>query len=76
MKNKRPTQCQRVLKYMESHVGITQKQADDMLGVSRLSGRVFELKEQGYAITYVWKKVKNRYGEECRVKEYRLVKEI
>lgn len=73
--NKRPTQCQRVLKYMESHVGITQKQAMDMLGVSRLPSRIYELREQGYNITFVWKKVENRFHETTRIKQYRLIKE-
>lgn len=74
MKNKRPTQADRLLVYLDSHVGITQLQATELFGITRLSGRIFELKEAGYPIISVWKEVKNRYGEVTRVKEYRLCK--
>ena len=69
------SQCDRVLKYIKSYVGITQDQAREELGVARLSARIFDLKTLGVPIVGVWKEVTNRYGEICKIKEYRLDKE-
>jgi hypothetical protein len=68
----KPTQNQRILDYIEEHGSITQKEADRFLGVTRLPSRIFDLKDQGYNIVGEWVKVKNRFGEPCRVKRYRL----
>ena len=75
MENSRPTQCQRVLDYMEQHGGITQFEAMIDLGVMRLASRISELKKEGYEIQSKIIAVKNRYGEPCYVKEYRIGKE-
>ena len=72
MENSRPTQCQRVLDYMEQHGGITQFEAMIELGVMRLASRISELKKEGYEIQSKIIAVRNRYGEPCYVKEYRL----
>lgn len=65
-------QCVRVLDYIREHDGITSKQAFSEIGVARLSSRIFDLKEQGYPIYDEWITVRNRYGEKCRVKQFRL----
>lgn len=75
MENSRPTQCQRVLDYMEQHGGITQFEAMLELGVMRLASRISELKKEGHEIQSKIISVRNRYGEPCYVKEYRLGKE-
>lgn len=72
--NKKPTQAQRVLRYLKRHVGITDAEARDELGISRLSGRIYELRESGVNIANVWREGTNRYGEQTRFVEYRLVK--
>ncbi len=41
------------------------------LGICELSARVGELREEGYEVNSVWKKVVNRFGEKIKVKEYR-----
>ena len=64
-------QCERVLDYIHKYGGITQKQANAEIGVSRLSGRIWDLKAKGYPIYDEWITVRNRYGEKCRVKQYR-----
>lgn len=64
---------QRVLDYMRQHRFITQKEAMDNLGESRLSARVFTLKKKGYVILGEYITVGNRFGEDCRVKRYYLV---
>lgn len=61
---------QRVYDYMLMNGGITTLQANKELGETRLSARIFELKEKGVRIGSEWLRVKNRYGEPRRVKEY------
>lgn len=70
MKNKRPTQCDRILDYIAEFGSITQFEALRDLGVQRLASRITELKDKGYSITYKWVTVKNRYGEKSHVKRY------
>ena len=65
-------QTQKVLEYLESHVGITPREAYDNLGIYRLSARIWELRDAGYPITTNRKEVPNRYGETSIVAEYRL----
>lgn len=72
MSNTNPTQCQRILDYMEQFGGITQFEAMLDLGVMRLASRISELKKEGYNIQSSMHGVKNRYGETCWVKQYRL----
>ena len=70
--HRRPTQRQRVLDYMYDFGSITQHEASLDLGVSRLASRVSELKKMGYPIVSEFVPVKNRYGETCHVKRYRV----
>lgn len=71
----KPTQNQRILDYIAEHGSITQKEADRFLGVTRLPSRIFDLRRMGYNIIGETVKVKNRFGEPCRVKRYRLAVE-
>lgn len=68
----RPTQSMRILNYMREHGSITQDDATKKLGVMRLASRISELKKNGYVIHSKMVRVKNRYGETCRVKRYSL----
>lgn len=70
--HKRPTQTQRVLDYMHDFGSITSLEAIVDLGVHRLASRVSELKKAGYPIVSEFVPVKNRYGETCHVKRYRV----
>ena len=67
------TQAQRVLDYMDTFGSITQLEALQDLGVMRLASRISDLKKKGYPIKGDVVEVKNRYGESCRIKRYRLV---
>lgn len=72
-KTKKPifdTTQQRVFDYMKEHKGITTKEAIDHLGETRLSARIFELKDKGVNIDHEWLWVQNRYGERRHVKKY------
>lgn len=61
---------QRVFDYINEHGAITTLQANQELGETRLSARIFELKHKGVNIQSEWLRVKNRYGEGRRVKRY------
>lgn len=68
----KPTQNQRILDYIEENGWITQFEAMKELGVMRLASRVSDLRKRGYSITSEMMAVKNRYGETCHVKRYKM----
>lgn len=70
--NSNPTQSERLLNYLKTHGSITQLEALNELGIMRLASRVTDLKKQGHRIEGRMARVENRYGESCRVKQYRL----
>lgn len=69
------TQSERVLEYIKTFGSITQFEALKDLGVMRLASRISDLKDMGYAIESEIVTVKNRYGEKCHIKSYRLADE-
>lgn len=69
---KKGSQNDRILKYLESHGSITTMEAFIELGVTRLSGRIYELKENGYNICGRDVKVPTRTGGMATVTEYSL----
>ena len=66
------TQKEMVLEYIRRNGSITDMEAADEIACRRLSGRVFELRKEGYDIVTEWKTCKNRYGKTVRYGEYRL----
>lgn len=68
------TQNERVLDYLKTHTSITPIEAWSQLGVYRLGARVYDLRKDGHDISSGLTEVKNRFGESCRVAEYRLEK--
>lgn len=70
--HRKPTQAQRVLDYMHDFGSITQFEAMQDLGVMRLASRISGLKKMGYPIVSEFVPVKNRYGETCHIKRYRM----
>lgn len=66
---------ERVLNYIKKYGSITQKQASDYLGLSRLSARIWDLRQQGNQILTEYITVKNRYGIKIKVARYRLAEE-
>lgn len=73
-KEKEMTQKEQVLKHLKRYAGLTTLTAYDRYAITRLAARVSELRADGYEIASVPRDVVNRYGEKCRVAEYRLVK--
>lgn len=74
MENKKPTQCERIRKYLEDFGSITQLQALTDLGIMRLASRISEMRKDGEPIGDRIIEVKNRYGEMCHVKQYYIEK--
>ena len=68
------TQCEMILKHLKTHAGITPITALEKYGCMRLAARIADLREQGYQITTLSRKVSNRFGEKVTIAEYRLVK--
>ncbi len=61
---------QRVFDFIAEHGSITTLQSCRDLGETRLSARIFELKEKGVNVSYEWEAVSNRHKEKRRVKRY------
>lgn len=61
---------QRVFDFIMDFGSITTLEAYTELGETRLSARVFEMKEKGIPISFEWHTVQNRYGEKRKVKKY------
>lgn len=72
MNERKATQAERVLEYIEQFGSITQFEAMRDLGVMRLASRISDLKRLGYPIASDVVAVKNRFDENCYVKRYRL----
>ena len=76
MSHSRPTQNDRIIDYMIEFGSITQLEALRDLGVMRLASRISDLKKKGYSIIKEPVEVVNRYNEPCRIKRYKLAKEV
>ena len=72
----KPTQNERILKYISDFGSITQLEALADLGIMRLASRISDLKMKGYDIDSSYISVKNRYGEKCKIKRYFFKKSI
>ncbi len=59
---------------MKEFGSITQYEAFVDLGCMRLASRISELRDNGHKIEKEMIKVKNRYGENCSIARYSLVK--
>jgi hypothetical protein len=70
--NKKPTQVDRVLAYLDEHGSITQLDALMDLGVMRLASRISEIiHDRGIEIQKEFVTVKNRFGENCQIVAYK-----
>lgn len=65
------TQCVRVLDYMREYGSITSLEAFRDLGITRLSGVIFELRKI-YPINSITESSRNRYGEKTSYSRYYL----
>lgn len=74
--SRKPTQRERVLKYIQDFGGITSFEAYMDLGVTQLATRIFELKELGYDFKKTTVNTKNRYGDKVHFCRYELAEGI
>lgn len=72
----KPTQCEKIIKYINDFGHISAYQAFTDLGVTQLGARIFELKEKGYIFETEIRKTKNRYGEPVHYKIYKLKEQL
>jgi len=73
--NERPTQCDKIVRYLNEFGSITQLEALQDLGIMRLASRISELKKAGREIKVELVKGKNRYGETVKWARYSLAEE-
>ncbi len=69
MKN---TQKQRLIKYLAENKSINPLKAWTELGIYRLSDTIFSLRNEGFNIVTEKLTVKNKFGENCIVANYKL----
>ena len=65
-------QANLLLGYLQTYKTITSAEAFSELGISRLSARIFDLREEGYDISLSMKSGRNRYGKTVSYGVYRL----
>lgn len=70
------TQCELVMKYIEDYGSISPLEAFNDLGITRLSARVYELRQSGVDIIGETEKAKTRYGATAYYTRYRLRNEV
>lgn len=63
-------QCERLLEHLEAGKPIDGIKAWDLLGIYRLSARIWDLRDRGHSIQGVHIKGKNRFGEPVCWKQY------
>ena len=63
----------RILHHLLSYGSITSKEAFDLYGETRLSGRIYDLKKKGFKIGKRMIDVENRYNEKRKVAKYYLI---
>lgn len=73
MLDRKSTQAERIIDYMNEFGSISQLEALRDLSCMRLASRISELRKAGYPIKSEIEAVKNRYGENCYIKRYSLI---
>ena len=71
-KEKKITQCDRILQYIHDFGFITSWQAYQDLGITQLGARLRNLEDKGYSFSTKTVQTKNRYGDNTHYTEYRL----
>ena len=60
----------RILRYMETHKGITPMEAFYELGITKLATRIGEMIRNGIEIVKMWEEGTDRYGNPTRYRRY------
>ena len=64
------TQEQVLLNHFAKYKTITSIEAFELYGITRLSARIYDLRERGHKIGMVWEESVNRYGTPVRYGKY------
>jgi hypothetical protein len=67
---KSTTQTERILRHLKDYNSITTWEAIQEYGITRLSARIFDIKDMGYKIKSEIETATNRYGETVNYKRY------
>ena len=62
MEGKTLTQVQRIAEYLKDHGSITTYEAFRHLGITRLSARIWDMKDRGWEFKRETESRKNKYG--------------
>lgn len=65
-------QTERIMDYIRKFGSISSREAFLDLGVTRLSARIADLKDEGVEFTDEWESSKNRFGETVTYKRFSL----
>ena len=63
-------QCEKIVLYIQKFGSISSLEAFQDLGITRLSARIYELREEGYQFDETFETSKNRFGESVSYKRY------
>lgn len=66
------SQCKLLLKHLKERGSISALEAVERYGIGRLSARIMDLREGGYAIETEMVTAKNRYGKSVTFGKYKL----
>ena len=69
------SQNDEILKHLKTHRGITSADAFSKYGITRLSARIYDLRDRGFKIINCNREAVDRRGKKTKFVEYRLVKE-
>lgn len=68
-------QCEKIVFYIQMFGSISSMEAFQDLGITRLSARIYELRNEGYQFDEKFETAKNRFGESVSYKRYKFQKE-
>ena len=71
----RQSQREQILQYLKNGNSITQMEAIELFGCTRLAARINELRDEGYPIKSKMISSKNRYGVPMSYCEYSIQRE-
>ena len=69
------TQNQKLLKHLQDRGGITSLEAFEIYGITRLSARIKNLRDEGHNIMSSWESAKNRDGVTVNFTRYILAEQ-
>ncbi len=74
MANKRPTQAQRIINFIDEHGSITRLDSSCKLFIFELSSRIISLEKRGWVFKKQRETIKNSFGESKSFVRYSILK--